>query len=79
MIITQIYSCSCRGHEKIGKIGEVKQKENETASDFFFLDRLRPVFRQHSGMDYNEDIMNAFLNGLLSAVKSHVGKNIRSQ
>lgn len=46
---------------------------------FFFLDRLRPVFRQHSGMDYNEDIMNAFLNGLLSAVKSHVGKNIRSQ
>ncbi|XP_039868498.1 uncharacterized protein LOC120721921 [Simochromis diagramma] len=64
-----------------GKIGEVKQKENETASDF--LDRLRPVFRQHSGMDYNEgpdgpyqqQLKNAFLNGLLPSVKFHVEKH----
>lgn len=34
------------------KIGETTQKENETASDF--LDRLRPVFRQNSGLEHVE-------------------------
>lgn len=60
-----------------GKIGEVKQKEAETASDF--LDRLRPVFRQHSGLNYEEgpdtafqqQLKNAFLNGLLPAIKKN--------
>ncbi|KAL3992405.1 DNA excision repair protein ERCC-4 [Sarotherodon galilaeus] len=64
-----------------GKIGEVKQKEAETASDF--LDRLRPVFRQHSGLDYEEaperpyqqQLKNAFLNGLLPPVRAHVEKH----
>ncbi|KAL3981334.1 collagen type VI alpha [Sarotherodon galilaeus] len=42
-----------------GKIGETKQKENESASDF--LDRLRPVFRQNSG--------------LLPKVRAHVDKH----
>lgn len=63
-----------------GKIGEVKQKEAETASDF--LDRLHPVFRQHSGLTYEvpetpyqQQLKNAFLNGLLPPVKSHVEKH----
>lgn len=64
-----------------GKIGEVKQKEAETASDF--LDRLRPVFRQHSRLTYEEgpetpyqqQLKNVFLNGLLPPVKSHVEKH----
>lgn len=34
------------------KIGEVKQKDAESVSDF--LGRLRPVFRQHSGLNYEE-------------------------
>lgn len=63
-----------------GKVGEVKQKA-ETASDF--LDRLRPVFRQHSGLNYEEgpetpyqqQLKNAFLNALLPPVKSHVEKH----
>lgn len=63
------------------KIGEVKQKEAETASDF--LDRLRPVFRQHSGLDYEDrperpyqqQLKNAFLNGLRPAVRAHVEKH----
>lgn len=63
------------------KIGEVKQKENETASDF--LDRLRPVFRQHSGLDYadgdatpfQQQLKNAFLNGLLPPIRAHVEKH----
>lgn len=64
-----------------GKIGEVKQKEAETASDF--LDRLRPVFKQHSGLNYEEgpdtpyqqQLKNAFLNGLLPKVRAHVDKH----
>lgn len=64
-----------------GKIGEVKQKEAATASDF--LDRLRPVFRQHSGLNYEEgpdtpyqqQLKNAFLNGLLPKVRAHVDKH----
>lgn len=64
-----------------GKIGEVKQKEAEAASDF--LDRLRPIFRQNSGLNYEEgpetpyqqQLKNAFLNGLLPPVKSHVEKH----
>lgn len=64
-----------------GKIGEVKQKEAETASDF--LDHLRPVFRQHSGLNYQEEpqtpfqqqLKNAFLNGLLPKVRAHVEKH----
>lgn len=64
-----------------GKIGEIKQKEAETASDF--LDRLRPVFRQHSGLNYQEEpqtpfqqqLKNAFLNGLLPKVRAHVEKH----
>lgn len=63
------------------KIGEVKQKEAETAADY--LDRLRPVFRQHSGLDYEEgperpyqqQLKNAFLNGLLPPVRAHVEKH----
>lgn len=61
------------------KIGEVKQKEAETASDF--LDRLRPVFRQHSGLNYEEGpdtpyqqhLKNAFLN--VPPVKAHIEKH----
>lgn len=64
-----------------GKIGEVKQKEAETASDF--LDRLRPVFRQHSGLNYEDrpqtpfqqQLKNAFLNGLIPKVRAHVDKH----
>lgn len=64
-----------------GKIGELKQKEAETASDF--LDRLHSVFRQHSGLTYEEgpetpyqqQLKNAFLNGLLPPVNSHVEKH----
>uniref|UniRef100_A0A669F5W9 CCHC-type domain-containing protein n=1 Tax=Oreochromis niloticus TaxID=8128 RepID=A0A669F5W9_ORENI len=64
-----------------GKIGETKQKENESASDF--LDRLRPVFRQNSGLDYEEgperpyqqQLKNAFLNGLLPSIRAHVEKH----
>lgn len=63
------------------KIGETKQKENETASDF--LDRLRPVFRQNSGLEYTEgpetpyqqQLKNAFLKGLLPKVRAHVDKH----
>lgn len=64
-----------------GKIGETTQKENETASDF--LDRLRPVFRQHSGLEhddgpetpYQQQLKNAFLKGLLPKVRAHVDKH----
>uniref|UniRef100_A0A669BSM8 Reverse transcriptase RNase H-like domain-containing protein n=1 Tax=Oreochromis niloticus TaxID=8128 RepID=A0A669BSM8_ORENI len=64
-----------------GKIGETKQKENESASDF--LDRLRPVFRQNSGLEYDEGVntpfeqqlKNAFLKGLLPKVRAHVDKH----
>lgn len=63
------------------KIGETKQKENETASDF--LDRLPPVFRQNSGLEYTEgpetpyqqQLKNAFLKGLLPKVRAHVDKH----
>lgn len=63
-----------------GKIGETKQKENETPRDY--LDRLRPVFRQNSGLDYQTDpqsayqqqLKNAFLNGLLPKVRQMVDK-----
>ncbi|CAI5670185.1 unnamed protein product [Oreochromis niloticus] len=64
-----------------GKIGEIKQNENESASDF--LDRLRPVFRQNSGLEYDEGVntpfeqqlKNAFLKGLLPKVRAHVDKH----
>ncbi|KAL3973638.1 uncharacterized protein LOC109200185 isoform X2 [Oreochromis niloticus] len=64
-----------------GKIGETKQNENESASDF--LDRLRPVFRQNSGLEYDEGVntpfeqqlKNAFLKGLLPKVRAHVDKH----
>lgn len=63
------------------KIGETKQKENESASDF--LDRLRPVFRQNSDLEYDEGVntpfeqqlKNAFLKGLLPKVRAHVDKH----
>ncbi|CAI5670961.1 unnamed protein product [Oreochromis niloticus] len=64
-----------------GKIGDTKQKEDESASDF--LDRLRPVFRQNSGLEYDESpntpfeqqLKNAFLKGLLPKVRAHVDKH----
>lgn len=63
-----------------GKIGETKQKPQESPGDY--LDRLRPVFRQNSGLDYAEDLnsayqqqlKNAFLNGLLPKVRAMVDK-----
>lgn len=63
------------------KIGKTRQKENETASDF--LDRLCPVFRQNSGLEYTEgpetpyqqQLKNAFLKGLLPKVRAHVDKH----
>ncbi|XP_039884305.1 uncharacterized protein LOC120731354 [Simochromis diagramma] len=64
-----------------GKIGECKQKDGETASDY--LDRLRPVFRQNSGLNHDpnpqsafqQQLKNAFLNGLLPKIKAHVDKH----
>lgn len=64
-----------------GKIGETKQKDNESASDF--LDRLRPIFRQNSGLEYDpapnspyeQQLKNAFLKGLLPKVRAHIDKH----
>lgn len=39
-----------------GKIGQTTQTDTETPAEY--LDRLRPVFRQHAGIDYNEDDNN---------------------
>ncbi|XP_019212796.1 uncharacterized protein LOC109201534 [Oreochromis niloticus] len=63
-----------------GKIGQVKQSDTENPHEY--MDRLRPVFRQNSGLNYADDpqspyqqqFKRAFIKGLLPSIRSHVEK-----
>ncbi|CAI5669281.1 unnamed protein product [Oreochromis niloticus] len=63
-----------------GKIGQVKQSDTENPNEY--MDRLRPVFRQNSGLNYADDpqspyqqqFKRAFIKGLLPSIRSHVEK-----
>ncbi|CAI5644600.1 unnamed protein product [Oreochromis niloticus] len=64
-----------------GKIGQVKQSDTENPHEY--MDRLRPVFRQHSGLEYADDpqstyqqqLKRAFIKGLLPRIRTHVEKH----
>lgn len=63
-----------------GKIDQVKQSNTENPHEY--MDRLRPVFRQNSGLNYADDpqspyqqqFKRAFIKGLLPSIRSHVEK-----
>ncbi|KAL4008007.1 hypothetical protein ACER0C_001859 [Sarotherodon galilaeus] len=64
-----------------GKVGQVKQSDTENPHEY--MDRLRPVFRQNSGLEYADDpqspyqqqFKRAFIKGLLPHIRSHVEKH----
>lgn len=63
-----------------GKIGQVKQSDTENPHEY--MDRLRPVFRQNSGLNYADDPQSPyqqqfkrdFIKGLLPRIRPHVEK-----